>query len=334
MRIAKILITLSFLVLIACILLLTSSCRNDKKQGDKNYKQQELYVMHAGSLSIPFKKISEAFMQEYPGVKVKLEAGGSVANARKLTELNRHCDVFAVSDYKVIDKMLIPRHANYSIRFATNSMAIVFTEKSKYSKEINQHNWLEVLSREDVRFGRSDPNSDPCGYRAVMVLKLAEKMYNKPGITKKLLNKDTEHIRPKEVDLIALLESQNIDYVFIYKSVALQHHLKFIDLPDSIDLGNPSFNEFYGQAKVEIAGNEPGQTITQQGEAMVYGVTMPKNTKNKDQALQFLQFLLSKDKGLGIMEKNGQNSLATTAEKFYEKLPTTLKKKISEIQYK
>ncbi len=321
-----------FYVLIALGIVLTS-CENNQKQDHKNNKSKELYIMHAGSLSIPFKEISKAFIEEYPEIEIKLEAGGSVANARKLTELNRHCDVFAASDYKVIDKMLIPKYADYSIRFATNSMAIVFIEKSKYSKEINQNNWLEILSREDVRFGRSDPNSDPCGYRAVMTLKLAEKMYNKPGIAKKLLNKDTEHIRPKEVDLIALLESQNIDYVFIYRSVALQHNLKFIDLPDSVNLGNPTYNNLYSEAKVEIAGDKPGQTITQKGEAMVYGITIPKNTKNKVQAQQFLQFLLSKDKGLKIMEKNGQKSLSITTGQFYKKLPNSLKKKISKIQY-
>lgn len=328
--IKKIQIALLFIVAISG-LFITNSCHNkEKKQGKQD---QELYIMHAGSLSIPFKEISKAFMEEYPEIEIKLEAGGSVANARKLTELNRNCDVFAVSDYKVIDKMLIPKYADYSIRFATNSMAIVFTEKSKYSKEINQNNWLEILSREDVRFGRSDPNSDPCGYRAVMTLKLAEKTYKKPGIAKKLLNKDIEHIRPKEVDLIALLESQNIDYVFIYRSVALQHNLKFIDLPDSVNLGNPTYNNFYSEAKVEIAGDKPGQTLTQKGEAMVYGITIPKNTKNEVQAQQFLQFLLSKDKGLKIMEKNGQESLSITTGKFYKKLPNSLKKKISKIQY-
>ena len=58
-------------------------------------------------------------------------------------------------------------------------------------------------------------------------------------------SKDKEYIRPKEVDLVALIESNAIDYMFQYKSVAIQHGLKYIELPREINLSDPSLNDLY-----------------------------------------------------------------------------------------
>ncbi|HUW60166.1 MAG TPA: substrate-binding domain-containing protein [Candidatus Bathyarchaeia archaeon] len=58
----------------------------------------EVMVFHAGSLSVPFKQIAEAFQKEYPSVRVLSEASGSRDCARKITELDRRCDVMAASD--------------------------------------------------------------------------------------------------------------------------------------------------------------------------------------------------------------------------------------------
>ncbi|HAN78918.1 MAG TPA: tungstate ABC transporter substrate-binding protein WtpA, partial [Bacteroidales bacterium] len=41
---------------------------------------------------------------------------------------------------------------------------------------------------------------------------------------------------------------------------------------------------------------------------MVYGVTITKNAPNKEAAMAFVKFLLSKDKGMAIMQKLGQPS--------------------------
>ena len=133
-------------------------------------------------------------------------------------------------------------------------MTIAFSEDSKYSEEINQNNWYEILLRKDVKYGRSDPNSDPCGYRTVIVSQLAEKHYNKAGFSDRILIKDMNYIRPMEIELLALLESKSIDYIFIYRSVAEQHGLKYIILPDEINLKKTEFKENYSKASIDIFG--------------------------------------------------------------------------------
>lgn len=293
---------------IAYLLLQLQSCTNKQQQNleKENTPSGDLIIFHAGSLSVPFKQIADSFKTIYPDVNIILEASGSVDCARKITDLNRPCDIMASADYKVIDKMLIPDFTSYNFKFAANEMAIVYTEKSKYSNEINQQNWHEVLLKNDVIYGRSDPDSDPCGYRSIFTIKLAENYYKTDNLAEIFMNKDKKYIRPKETDLIALLETNTVDYIFLYRSVAEQHHLKYILLPDEINLKNPEFENSYTTATTDIAGKTPGEKTTMKGEAMIYGVTLLTNAPNKVTAKVFLKFLLSKDGGLKIMERNGQ----------------------------
>jgi len=288
-------------------------------------EQGNLIIFHAGSLSLPMKELAAEFRKLHPGIKVLLEPAGSVECARKITDLGKPCDIMASSDYQVIDKMLIPKYADWNIKFVSNEMAIVFNDKSRNANQINRSNWYEILLREDVAYGRSDPNADPCGYRSVMTMQLAEKFYKKPGLTSKLTAKDRNYMRPKEVDLVALLESNALDYVFLYKSVAIQHHLRYVELPDEINLRNPSFAKLYNSASVEINGKSPGMKETMKGEPMIYGITLLSKAPNKTAAIEFLTFMLSQDKGMKIMEKHGQPSVIPQQNSNYGKIPDALK---------
>ena len=294
-------------------------------QGGSQTVSGDLIIFHAGSLSVPMKEIAAEFNKVYPNVKVLLEPAGSVECARKITDLGRPCDIMASADYKVIDKMLVPAWAAWNIRFASNEMSIVYTEKSRYQDRINSRNWYDILLKKDVAYGRSDPNSDPCGYRSLMTIQLAERFYNKPGLTESLSGKDQNYIRPKEVDLLALLESNSLDYIFLYRSVAVQHKLKFLVLPDEINLKNPAFADRYATASVQITGKQPGQKETMTGEPMIYGITMLKDAPNKPAAVAFLEFMLAKDKGMKIMERDGQPSVIPMPTANYDKLPPSLK---------
>jgi molybdate/tungstate transport system substrate-binding protein len=307
-----------FLIAVITYLSMNAQQKNNSISGD-------LIIYHAGSLAMPFKEIAAEFNKLYPNVNVLMEAAGSVASARKITDLNRPCDILASSDYGVIDNMLIPKYADWNIKFVSNELSIVYQEKSRLTSQINSKNWYDILMKKEVAFGRADPNADPCGYRTILLLKLAEKYYKKPGLAKMISEKDQNYIRPKEVDLVALLESGSIDYCFLYRSVAIQHGLKYITLPDEINLKNMSMTAQYATATAEINGKEPGKKETVKGEPMVYGVTMLRNAPNKPAAIAFLQFLLSKDKGMKIMEKDGQPSVIPMAVQNYDKLPKELK---------
>ena len=311
----------SLVLTIATVLFGCATNRKDQTESLSG----DLVIFHAGSLSVPIKEISSAFKLENPQINIMLEAAGSVESARKITDLNKPCDIMASADYAVIDKMLIPEFADWNIRFASNEMAIVFTAKSRKSNEITAANWYNIMLEDDVQIGRADPNSDPCGYRTVMVTKLAEKHYKHKGLSDKLLSKNQNNMRQKETDLLALLETGNLDFIFLYRSLAVQHHLKYILLPDEINLKNPDFTELYNTATVEINGKKPGEKNILKGEPMVYGITILHNAPNKPAALAFVEFLLSKGKGMAIMEKSGQPSMVPSVTNTFDKIPVALK---------
>lgn len=316
-------------ILLVSILTFFYSCNSKPDSQNLNEIEKEikgdLIIFHAGSLSVPFKEMKDEFQKEYPLVNIIMESDGSRKCARKITDLNKPCDIMASADYSVIDNLLIPNYADWNIKFATNEMTIVYHEASKYANEINADNWFKILLKDDVVFGRSDPNSDPCGYRAVLTSQLSEKFYKVDDLENKITSKNINYIRPKETDLLAMLESNTIDYIFLYRSVAQQHGLKYVILPDSINLKNPNLDSYYANAQVEISGKKPSETITQIGQSMVYGITIPKNAPNKDAAEAFVKFVLNKDKGMKIMENNGQASLVPSSTPTFEKIPESLK---------
>ena len=232
----------------------------------------------------------------------------------------------ASADYTVIDKLLIPEYASWNIKFATNEMAIVYRDASRRSREINRRNWYRILMDPGVIFGRSDPNADPCGYRAVLTMKLAGLYYRDETIPEKLLAKDLNFIRPKETDLLALLETGAIDYIFLYRSVARQHGLKCLTLPDEINLKRADMADYYKKVSVKVTGKRPGEFITKTGAPMVYGVTILKNAPNEKAAIEFVDFLLRKDRGTAIMEKYGQPSAVPSESETYDAVPERLKR--------
>jgi molybdate/tungstate transport system substrate-binding protein len=269
--------------------------------------QGDLAIYHAGSLAVPFDDLKTEFNKIHPDVNIMLDSGGSSAEIRKITELGKIGDILASADYELIPKMMYPDYAEWYLIFAFNRMVLCYTDQSDYAGEINADNWYDVLTRDGVVYGHSDPDQDPCGYRTLMVWQLAEKYYKIDGLYNKL-NSDNVHqnvTRPKSVELIALLQSGDMDYAFEYLSVAKQHNLKYIEFPRDIDLSDKNFKDFYANATVEIAGTEPGQTQTVTGAPIVYGLTIPSNAANPDLAAKWVEFLISKD-GNAIMERNFQ----------------------------
>ncbi len=305
--------------------LLVLGCGGKKPKGIDNAISGDLTIFHAGSLSVPFREISALFTQKYPGVTIKAEAAGTRDSARKITDLGRTCDVFGAADYRVVENLLMPDHADFNIRFATNQMVIAYTDESTAHNIITSKNWHEILLRPDVIFGHADPNRDPCGYRTMMLFQLAEKHYEVPGLAAGLTTKRGKKlIRPKETDLLALLEVGEIDFLFIYRSVALQHKLRILDLPAEINLGSQSHAKLYASAEVAVTGKKPGQFISLRGAPIAYSVTIPIHARNRTAAEAYVALLLSEE-GRSIMARNGQQPITPARTLEPDKLPRALK---------
>ncbi len=293
----------------------------------------EVIIFHAGSLSVPLAAMEKAFEAVHPDIDILRESGGSRKCARKISDLHKPCDIMASADFSVIDRMLIPEYASWNIRFATNQMVLCYTGSSAFAKEIGPETWTDILGRQGVAWGHSDPNLDPCGYRALMVLQLAEKALQQPGLYDRLLaNRPLANIRPKAVELVAMLENGVMDYAWEYRSVAVQHQLKFLPLPQEINLSSYALESLYKEARVAVSGKKPGEKIMLQGKSITYGVTLIDKAPNREAAIMFLNYMLDPEGGLQVLAEMGQPPIVPARvadQKAFSVLPTLLQKRVT-----
>ena len=293
---------------VVCLIALLACTGGDGKSAD----QQRLVVFNAGSLARPLRTALDSFAGR-TGVAVDQESAGSLETARKLTELGKVPDVVALADYEVFPQLLMPEHVTWYARFARNRMVLAYTDRSKYAGEITGDNWWQVLTRPGVEVGRSDPNLDPNGYRTLLTWRLAERHYRRPGLYARLeRNAPARNVRPKEADLVGLLQAGEMDYVWSYESIAQAAGLRYVTLPAAIDLSSVRDSATYATASVRVAGRTRGDTVEFRGQPIVYGYSIPVRAPHRAVAERFVAFLASAD-GRAILRRAGLDVLDTPA---------------------
>ncbi|WP_246589297.1 tungstate ABC transporter substrate-binding protein WtpA [Methanofollis formosanus] len=282
-----------------------------------------LNVFHAGSLAKPFEELEQKFEAAHPGVDVRLYAGGSTKLAREITELGKTADVYATADYLLIPDLMVPAEkADWYLTFAKNRLVLCYTNESKYANELNDANWYTILAKDDVNWAFSDPNQDPCGYRSPMVIQLAELHYGDDQIFENTVSAHSNitvteengtytihaaepapelplQIRPKSVELVQMLQAGGLDYAWEYRSVAVQHGLNFLELPEAIDLSSVECADTYKKVQIDCTGGIKVAT------PVVYGVTVPTNAEDPAMGLEFVKMLIGEE-GQAIMNGQGQ----------------------------
>ena len=308
------------LVIILLALAVSSGCTQSGQE------KTTLKVIAAGSLLGPFAEAEKEFEASHPGVDVEVEGHGSIQVIRQVTDLHRSADVVAVADESLIPDLMYRENEqtgnNYTDwyqPFATNEMVIVYTGKSLYSGQITSSNWVEILSRPDVRVGFSNPMLDAAGYRAIMLFLLAGEEYGDPGIFDRVIGSHftpslnvsrsgadlavtlPEIMKPSDkkvvirdgsIYLLSLLEAGGIDYAIEYRSVAEGMGLDYIRLPPSINLGEDDYAGGYRRAKV-VLGFQRFSSIGRErtGLPVVYAFTIPSDAGNPELAREFIDYV-------------------------------------------
>jgi ABC-type molybdate transport system, periplasmic component len=291
---------------LACILAASALLTGCK--GNESGSASRIVVFNAGSLAIPMRAVLDSFAAR-EHLTIAQENAGSLETARKLTELGHIPDVIALADYEVFPRYLMPSQVKWYLDFARNRMVLAYTPKSRFADEITPDNWWSIVQRSGVQVGRSDPNLDPNGYRTLLTMQLAERHYEKPGLYDSLLAHAPEsNVRPKEADLVGLVQAGEMDYIWSYESLASAAGLKFVQLPAAIDLGSPADSARYATASVRVRGKTPGDTVTFRGQPIVYALSIPIKAPHPALAERFVAYLMS-DEGKRIMRATGLDVL-------------------------
>jgi molybdate/tungstate transport system substrate-binding protein len=259
-----------------------------------------VHVLAADALAVAARQMEEVFERENPDLDLKVIVGGSVMLLRM--HLLVPADVLALADDRLIEEGLRPDDADWLIKFATTEIVLARTQASCHASELSSENWPEILLRPEVLVGHPDPATDPCGYYTRLAWKLAERHLadRHPGLAEKLAAKSSaKYQRPDALSVLALLQSRGVDYAFVYRCHAEDHHLPYLRLGDAVGLGRLELANAYGAVQVDVP-NYRGKTVTMKGHPICLGVTISKSSRQPASAERFVRFMLS-SRGLDMM---------------------------------
>ena len=292
---------------------------------------QQLIIYRAGSLTRAFQPLEAAFTCQ-TGIQVKDEPMGSVDAGRQITAGGRACDLYAPADYLDIDLFMKPAgYADFDIVFAHGRMVLAYSASGLAVKKLaplTTVNWYQTLTLPGVLIGGGNPLLDPGAYRVPMIFQLAEAYYKVPNLYNNLL----EHLVSSGQG--AALGKQ-FDFQFTYEhnaraTAAANPDYRYFDLPDEINMSDPAKDGYYKDHAVVVLPGlgtpRSGRTIPVPGTHVAWGIALMNDAPNKENAIKFLQMLLS-PAGTAALNENGPApvSPALVSPADFHKLPESLR---------
>jgi molybdate/tungstate transport system substrate-binding protein len=306
---------------------------------------QQLIIYRAGSLTRAFAPLEKAFTCE-TGIQVKDNAMGSVDAGRQITAGGQACDLYAPADYLDIDLFMKPAgYASFDIVFAHGRMVLAYSpiglaakklppiaEPGGRSGSIPQAvaKWYEILTMPGVAISGGNPFLDPGAYRAPLIFQLAADYYKVPNLYNNLL----EHVVTPGQGSGATIGKQ-FDFQFSYEhnaraTAAGNPDYRYVDLPDEINMSDPAKDAYYRQHAIVVLPGlgtpSSARTIAVPGAYVAWGITLMKDAPNKENAIKFLQLLLSAA-GTQSLNENGPAPIspALVSAADFHKLPESLR---------
>lgn len=276
--------------------------------GGANAQDSRVDVLYAGSLTTVMEKVIGPAFSLSSGLRFQGEGNGSVAAANLIRAGLRWPDVFVSADAAVNEDVLIgERNRNlvdYYVTFAGAAMVLGYNPRSRFSADFERARggrsaWYEVLARPGLKFGRTDPNLDPKGYRTLFLFSLAEDHYKRAGLMGLLgAPRNPQQVFP-ETGLMVRVETGQLDAAVLYRHEALAHKLPFIELPDAINQSSPRYGALY---RTKSFTTEKGMRVV--GSPILFTMAPLNRAKHPSGAAAFMGFVLS-PRGLSLLKRAG-----------------------------
>ena len=257
-----------------------------------------LDVAYAGSMGSmmegPIKAAAASALQiDFHG-----RAMGSDALAKLIVGGSISPDVFIPVTPGPMTTVLQGGKATQATPVARTEMVIAYSPKSKYAKQFDDaaagtHGampWWQILQQSGIRFGRTDPMTDPQGRNIIFTLQLAETFYKQPGLALKILG---QTINPAQIfsepTVEARLQSGELDAASAYKIQPGPFNLPYVSLPQEINLGVAALQHHYSLTSLQLGDK------SYQSQPLVYYSAVLTGSAHKDKASTFADWLSGRD---------------------------------------
>lgn len=255
-----------------------------------------LDVAYAGSMGSMMEgpvKAAAASM----GIEMRGRAQGSDALAQLIVGASIPVDVFMPVTPGPMMTVIKAGKAQHATPVARTEMVIAYSPKSSFAKAFASQPWYQVLQQPGVRFGRTDPATDPQGRNIIFTMQLAETYYKQPGLAKKILGDNVNASQIfSEPTVAARLQSGELDAASAYRTQPGPFDLPFVTLPEEINLGNASMHANYETVSLDLNGK------TYRPQPLVYYAATITGSAHADKAAAFVAWFAS-SAGQAILRK-------------------------------
>lgn len=269
-----------------------------------------LHVAYAGSMgAVMDHGLVPAFTKK-AGVSVQGTGQGALALAHLIKSGTLAEDVFISITPGPMVLLQKAGLAGASVPIASTSMVIAYSPKSRFAADFadaasGKKDIFKVLQQKGLRFGRTDPRTDPLGQNIILTVKLAALYDHQPGLSGKLLG---QTINPAQIfaepSLLARLDAGQIDAAAAYASFAASHHMTFVKLPDEVNLSDPTQGAaWYGKVSFRLQGAKGPPKMIHAAPLVFYAAVL-KNAANPKAAKEFVNFLAGPE-GQQILSSQG-----------------------------
>lgn len=256
---------------------------------------ETLRVAYAGSMGVVMDNhLGPAFARAHDATYQGI-GQGSYGLARLLAAGQVRADVFVAITPGPIEVVRRAGLLDRAVPVASTQMVIAYSPKSRFAADLaaaarGEKPWYRVLQRDGLRFGRTDPATDPQGRNILFTLQLAGRYYHAGDLLAAIAGTPSNpHQIFTETSLLSRLEAGQLDAASGYLSAARSHHLPTIVLPDAINLSNPAMQaKWYDRASIALTDGKPLKV-----QPLVFYAAVLKNARHPQLARRFVAFLRS-----------------------------------------
>ena len=251
-----------------------------------------LQVAYAGSMGSMMESAVRPAIAHSLGADLQGRAQGSTGLATMIVAGSIRPDVFISVTPGPMRSVLAAGKAARAIPIARTAMVIAYSPNSQFAAEFAKASnaggkpWWQILESPGLRFGRTDPNTDPQGLNIIFTMQLAADYYHQPDLTVKILG---AQINPQQIflepQLMARLQAGQLDASAAYKTQPASFGLSFIPLPSEVNLGNVAMESEYKRATVTFNGK------TMHPAPLVFYAAVMKDAAQPELAARFIGWL-------------------------------------------